>query len=178
VSLSERVARRLGLGELARALAAGGIEVLTPEPGSEADEVWFRTLIELDGDVVTSVLRSRLSDRDNLEAHFLEVDRRVTEIAAGARRLRLALAAGIGAPVTLAATWAAAVDGVSILEGVSVVGTGAVTGMVAVRVHTVRRYLLGLLFGPGIRRILAQSASQRPSGESDAQPFGGPTRLF
>lgn len=87
---------RLGVAEPLRAMAQGGLEVMSPEAASELDSVHFRTLIDWDGDVVTTVLAESQENLPALETHFRKVAKRVEEARRAIERLLGALAVALG----------------------------------------------------------------------------------
>jgi hypothetical protein len=61
------------LRAVATLLKSGGLVVITPPGAGEDDSADVRSLIQFDGDMVTSVVAARLGDREILEQHFARV---------------------------------------------------------------------------------------------------------
>jgi len=173
------LARKLGLAEPFEILAAGGITVLSPPVSNETDPVWCRTVVELDGDVITSIRSDKLGARDEIEAHFARV-RRETRAGLGAvRRLLTALGSMIGL------TAFGLVTGVQLLDGsinaqellMSALG-GGVSGGAMVGVRWLRARLLRVIVPPLARYVMKRSVGVLPLGDERIdRPGDGPNSI-
>ncbi len=154
MSLSDRLARalralleRLGADALFRAAADGGLVVATSRGGA----VMLRSVIQLDGDIITFVREDLPRDAALAAAHFERVGRSLKELIASVNRLLaglIALPTGVLVAATLpdalageAAAWIAL-----LAEILAAVG--------GILLPQPRRLLSRLLVGPLLRWLL------------------------
>jgi len=85
-------------------LKSGGMVVITPPGAAEDDPADVRSLIQFDGDMVTSVAAGRLGDREILEQHFARVHALLTDLD---RLRKQFLTFVVGAIVFIPSLWSA-----------------------------------------------------------------------
>ena len=150
-------ARPLGRGlwtrlrAVATMLKSGGLVVITPPGAGEDDPADVRSLIQIDGDIVTSVVAAKLGDREILEQHFA----RVRALLADLDRLRKQLLTFVvGAIVLVPSVWSvgslfasAGWDWAAICWALAL--HVASSGVIASAVVAARRWILGLALGWG-----------------------------
>ncbi len=98
--------RRLGADELVLAAADGGLEVTSRSGG----QVMLRSLIQLDGDILTFVSPDLPRDAVLAKAHFRRVGRSLADLIAGLNRL-LATLVALPAGAVMLATLPPALNG-------------------------------------------------------------------
>lgn len=152
------LARKLGLVKPFEILADGGIVVQSPDVSSETDEIWCRTVIELDGDVITSIRHDKLDSHAEIEAHFTRVRSEVQASVGAVRRLMAALGTTAGLTVFGIATGASVLDGTfAVWDVVISTALGVVTGVALVVVRQLRSRLLNIVVPRLARYALRRS---------------------
>jgi hypothetical protein len=161
---------RTRLRAMATLLKSGGLVVITPPGAGEDDPADLRSLIQFDGDMVTSVAAHRLGDQEILDRHFARVWALLADLDHLRRQLLTAVA---GAIVLVPALWSvgaflasdawdwAAIWRALVLHIIS-------SGMIATTVVVVRRWLLGRVlrwgreeFGASVRDHLFPDEAAR-----------------
>ena len=172
------LARHLGIETALSAAARGGVEVMSPTPRDEREELHFRTLVELDGDIVTLVHRDHLEDVEGLKHHFRVVKEALRELIRGLRRaLRLVViaASGVLAGSSLLAFSAGGLAGWELIAGILVgLGTAGAAG----RLHRFRSWLLRISIGWIARRATARSFGATRLEDLQREPGWDPSRIF
>ena len=136
---------------VATMLKSGGLVVNTPTDCGEADPVCVRTLIQFDGDMVTSVVEGRLGDREILERHFSGVHALLADLD----RVRSQLLILVVTAILLApAVWSVGVFFASADRGWKALAWalgihGVSSGVIAAAVATARRWVLARVLGWG-----------------------------
>ncbi len=152
------LARKLGLVKPFEILTDGGIVVQSPDVSSETDEIWCRTVVELDGDVITSIRHDKLDSLDEIELHFKRVRSEVQASVGAVRRLLVALGTTVGLTVSGLATGASVLIGTfTVWDVVISTALGAVTGAALVVVRQLRSRLLNIVVPRLARYAMVQS---------------------
>lgn len=161
---------RTRLRAVATMLKSGGLVVITPPGAGEDDPADLRSLIQFDGDMVTSVAAHSLGDQQILERHFARVWALLADLDHLRRQL---LTAVVGAIVLTPSLWSvgaffasAAWDWAAICRALVVHIVSS--GMIATAVVVVRRWLLGRAlrwgreeFGTSVRNHLFPDEATR-----------------
>jgi len=170
--------RPLGRGLWARLqavgtmLKSGGMVVITPPGASGDDPADVRSLIQFDGDMVTSVATGRLGDREILEEHSVQVRALLTDLD----RLRKQFVTFVvGAIVFIPSLWSVGAFFASAHRGWATVCWALAlhvvsSGMIASAVVTARRWILRRALGWG-REEFGASISDRLFPDEAARLF-------
>lgn len=154
------LADKLGLAKPFEILAEGGIVVQSPDVSSETDEIWCRTVVELDGDVITSIRHDKLDSLAEIDGHFTLVRSEVQASVGAVRRLMVALGTTVGLTVFGITTGANVLDGtLAVWDVVVSTALGVVTGVALVVVRQLRSRLLSIVVPPLARYVMVQSVS-------------------
>ncbi len=140
---------RTRLRAVATMVKSGGLVVITPPGANEDDPADARSLIQLDGDIVTSVVAGRIGDREILEQHFSQV----RALLADLDRLRKQfLTFIVGAILLLPSLWSAGAffasaerDWVALCWALALHVVSS--GVIASAVVTARRWILRRALG-------------------------------
>jgi hypothetical protein len=152
------LARKLGLVKPFEILADGGIVVQSPDVSSEMDEIWCRTVVELDGDVITSIRHDKLDSLAEIEVHFTQVRSEVQASVSAVRRLMVALGTAAGLAVFGIATGASVLDGTfAVWDVVISASLGVITAVALVVVRQLRSRLLNIVVPRLVRYVMVRS---------------------
>jgi hypothetical protein len=139
------------LHALASMLKSGGMVVITPPGAAEDDPADVRSLIQFDGDMVTSVAAGRLGDREILEQHFARVHALLTDLD---RLRKQVLTFVVGAIVFIPSLWSAGAffasadwDWYAVCRALALHVVSS--GVIASAVVTARRWILRRALGWG-----------------------------
>lgn len=136
---------------LASMLKSGGMVVITSSGAAEDDPADVRSLIQFDGDMVTSVAAGRLGDREILEQHFARVRALLTDLDRLRKQL---LTFVVGAIVLIPSLWSVGAFFASANRDWSTVCWSFAlhvvsSGAIASAIVAARRWILGRVLGWG-----------------------------
>jgi len=137
------------LHAVATMLKSGGMVVITPPGAAEDDPADVRSLIQFDGDMVTSVAAGRLGDREILDHHFAQVWALLADLD---RFRRQFLTFVVGAIVLIPSLWSVGAFFASADRDWAAVCWALAfhvvsSGVIASAVVTARRWILGRALG-------------------------------
>ncbi len=176
--ISDWLLHRFGIQTALLAAAHGGFEVMSPTPASEHDVVHFRTLIELDGDIVTVVHETHRDDLEGLRHHFRAVHEVLAEILVGIRRIVGTVASGAGVGVALAGVLVFSGDGVALSEGVASTIAGAGTALATRVSRRFRSWLLRHSLAWVTRGVIERSFGTTQLETLQSMPHWNTSRMF
>lgn len=148
-------------------LKTGGFLVTSPQVGDDTDEIHARTLLQIDGDIVTSIAKTNVHDDEVIKEHFDRVSRVVTQLDNFRRDALMGLNVVVSialVPFLLARVWNKGIDGMTLIGGVMLL-IGAIG-------------ITFTIFTPLLRWIIARSGPKCATWSESRLFPDEPMRLF
>ena len=177
VWLTGKLVNGLGIETVLVAATHGGFEVMSPTPSNEYDALHFRTLIELDGDIVTFVNEAHRDDLKGMKEHFQAVNKALLEVVKGIRRLLLFIAAVMGGGVAIVGVLICIGDDIELME-LTGISTAVFTTVASLIFKQFRNWLLELSFSTIAGLAITRFFSVISSEEVEKFPDWDTGRLF